>query len=290
MADWFKFYPHWLSDTDFLYAIDRLPETLTVWVSLLCEACDHKSGTLDAQDANRRLMGYARKTNISIPKINEALNLLSEIGKIDRSNPDKIRIPCWNHTQSTYCKRVGVVTKVLHRTHNVRTRAAQTDHIVSSEESRVEEKRVEENGKTYPPEARVALLYLNEKSGRGFRETAKNLDFITARLREPGVTIEGVRRMIDRQCQKWLKTNMADYLRPETLFNATKFDGYYAARELGLDSAPAQASPTVGHPFHGLDDREEWRKIFFKMHPELPANSYKFVEYYQAYEDLRDGR
>lgn len=150
MADWFKFYPHWLSDTDFLYAVDRLPETLTVWVSLLCEACDHKSGTLDAQDANRRLVGYARKTNVSIPRINEALLLLDEIGWIDRSDPLKITLRCWKDTQSTYCKRVKtptkrpIVTKVVQTTHIVRTHDTQTDHIVSPEERRGDQSRREE--------------------------------------------------------------------------------------------------------------------------------------------------
>lgn len=94
-----------------------------------------------------------------------------------------------------------------------------------------EKDRGDARGGCYPPESRVALLYLNEKSGRSFRETAKNLDFIAARLKEPGVTIEGVRLMIDRQCKRWLNTTQAEFLRPETLFNATKFDGYYAAKD-----------------------------------------------------------
>lgn len=79
--------------------------------------------------------------------------------------------------------------------------------------------------------ARPILHYLNEKAGVRYRETETNLSFIGARLAEPGVTSEGVRMMIDRQVQKWKGSDMEEYLRPETLFNATKFDGYYAARE-----------------------------------------------------------
>mgnify|MGYP002813370639 CR=1 FL=1 len=83
----------------------------------------------------------------------------------------------------------------------------------------------------HSPESRVALFFLTEKSGKRFRETETNLGFIEARLKEPEVDIEGVKTMISRQCSLWLNTNMAEYLRPETLFNKTKFDSYYAARE-----------------------------------------------------------
>lgn len=76
------------------------------------------------------------------------------------------------------------------------------------------------------------LAHLNLKSGRSFRETETNLSFISSRLKEPGITIEGVKTMIDRQCERWMSDpKMCEYLRPETLFNKTKFDSYYAAKD-----------------------------------------------------------
>jgi uncharacterized phage protein (TIGR02220 family) len=83
----------------------------------------------------------------------------------------------------------------------------------------------------YHKDSRTVLHLLNEAAGRHYRETDSNLKFISARLSEPGVDLDGMRQMISRQCKKWNGTNMADYLRPETLFNKTKFDGYYAARQ-----------------------------------------------------------
>jgi uncharacterized phage protein (TIGR02220 family) len=85
---------------------------------------------------------------------------------------------------------------------------------------------------SYHPDSRTALHWLNEKSGKHFRELDSNLKFISARLCEEGVDIEGVKLMIERQCKMWKGTNMAEYLRPETLFNKTKFDSYFSAREL----------------------------------------------------------
>jgi uncharacterized phage protein (TIGR02220 family) len=88
-----------------------------------------------------------------------------------------------------------------------------------------------EKPKCYHEHARVALHWLNEKSGKHFRETDANLARISARLNEQGVDIEGVKQMIDRQCALWKPdAKMSEYLRPETLFGKEKFDNYYAAR------------------------------------------------------------
>ena len=89
---------------------------------------------------------------------------------------------------------------------------------------------------TYSPECRVALHFLNQESGRSFREVDSNLSVIQARLAESGVTIDGVRSMITRQVKRWKGTTQEEYLRPETLFGKTKFDSYYAARELPISN------------------------------------------------------
>lgn len=108
------------------------------------------------------------------------------------------------------------------------------------EESQPEGKGMERNGSRNGKEsllvesAKELLHLLNEQSGRKFRETETNLTFIRARLAEDGVTVDGVKEMVVRQCEKWKGTEQSEYLRPETLFNKTKFDSYYAARELPI--------------------------------------------------------
>jgi uncharacterized phage protein (TIGR02220 family) len=83
----------------------------------------------------------------------------------------------------------------------------------------------------YGPDARAVLHILNEIAGRSFRETDANLKLIKMRLKEPGVEVEGIRKMIKRQLDMWRGTEFERFLRPETLFNATKFSGYYDDRE-----------------------------------------------------------
>lgn len=96
----------------------------------------------------------------------------------------------------------------------------------------------------YHKDSRTVLHYLNEQCGRHFRETDTNLGFISARLEESGVTLQGVMRMVSRQCARWKGTGQEEYLRPETLFNKTKFDGYYAAKDLPANSGQ-QKGPTL---------------------------------------------
>jgi uncharacterized phage protein (TIGR02220 family) len=68
--------------------------------------------------------------------------------------------------------------------------------------------------------------YLNEKAGKHYRHTEANKRLVMARHKE-GFSAEDMRRAIDNQCAEWLKdSHMNQYLRPITLFQASKFEGY----------------------------------------------------------------
>lgn len=67
--------------------------------------------------------------------------------------------------------------------------------------------------------------YLNMKTKKNYRNNNKEtIKHIKARLNE-NYTIEDFKKVIDNQCEKWMNTNMEDYLRPQTLFG-TKFESY----------------------------------------------------------------
>lgn len=77
-----------------------------------------------------------------------------------------------------------------------------------------------------PDEARLLLAFLNEKAGRNFRPTGANLKPIQARLRE-GYSVDDCRMVIAQRVRKWSADDkMREFLRPATLFNATKFNQY----------------------------------------------------------------
>ncbi len=75
-------------------------------------------------------------------------------------------------------------------------------------------------------QALEVLDFLNQKTGRAYRPADSNLKLIMARLKT-GATVMDCRQIIAKKTREW-KGNpmMSEYLRPETLFNASKFEQY----------------------------------------------------------------
>ena len=73
------------------------------------------------------------------------------------------------------------------------------------------------------------IEYLNKKTGKRFStKSQSSRRFIGGRLKE-GYTVEDCKGVIDTMTTQWSNDRkMRFYLRPETLFNETKFQGYYA--------------------------------------------------------------
>jgi uncharacterized phage protein (TIGR02220 family) len=85
-----------------------------------------------------------------------------------------------------------------------------------------------------PSEKNINLVkniinYLNSKTNRNYTTKAKEaVRCINARISE-GHTFDDFKKVIDIKSEKWLNTNMEDYLRPITLFG-TKFNSYINER------------------------------------------------------------
>lgn len=70
------------------------------------------------------------------------------------------------------------------------------------------------------------LAHLNVKTGRNYKPVPANVCLIAARLKE-GATPEECRLVIDAKTAEWGGSEkMSKFLRPATLFNATKFAQY----------------------------------------------------------------
>lgn len=89
----------------------------------------------------------------------------------------------------------------------------------------------------YHPEAHKVLKVVCDISGREFREVDVNLSIISSRLKEKGIVVAEVVKMLQRMGKLWRGTDMQQYLRPATLFRASKFENYYADRDLPLNGA-----------------------------------------------------
>lgn len=83
-----------------------------------------------------------------------------------------------------------------------------------------------------PDWATEVVDYLNEKTGKHFKVTSSaNTKFISARAKE-GYTADDFKKVIDTKTAEWKGTDMEQYLRPETLFSASKFEGYLNQRTI----------------------------------------------------------
>lgn len=69
------------------------------------------------------------------------------------------------------------------------------------------------------------IEYLNTVANKKFKaNTQATKSLIQARLKE--YTLQDIKYVIDNKTAEWIDTDMAKYLRPSTLFNATKFENY----------------------------------------------------------------
>lgn len=87
---------------------------------------------------------------------------------------------------------------------------------------------------TAPPETQESKLnaqadeviaYLNEKTGKHFRPVESARRILRGRFND-GFTVEDCKKVVDNKVAEWLGTEQEQYLRPSTLFQALKFDGY----------------------------------------------------------------
>lgn len=69
------------------------------------------------------------------------------------------------------------------------------------------------------------IVYLNEKTSSRYRSTESTKKLIHARMEE-GFTKEDFFTVIDNKVKTWKGTEWEKFLRPETLFCASKFQGY----------------------------------------------------------------
>jgi len=109
------------------------------------------------------------------------------------------------------------------------------DVAYTNTDTNTKDKSIGEAGASRPPsfidQASEVLDFLNEKTGRKFQartpagKPTATADLVMSRLRD-GYTVQQCRTMIARKVRKWTATDMADYLRPKTLFAKSNFENY----------------------------------------------------------------
>lgn len=119
---------------------------------------------------------------------------------------------------------------------NIRLTKMYVDHLQNCKsttykivrENNINTNNINNNNKENNKEReKIALIvkYLNLTLGTQYKATTPNtIKHITARLNE-GYTLDDFYNVIDTKYEEWNDTDMAKYLRPDTLFG-TKFENY----------------------------------------------------------------
>lgn len=82
------------------------------------------------------------------------------------------------------------------------------------------------------------VSYLNEKTGKKFKhKSTVTIRLITSRIKE-GHTVEDFKKVIDNKCKDPYFIKKPQYLRPATLFSASKFEGYLNENKKDIKHEP----------------------------------------------------
>lgn len=122
--------------------------------------------------------------------------------------------------------------------------------------------------KSAPDNRAVSVIEkLNELAGTRYRASKNSLQPIVARLNE-GFTLEELLMVVEYKCQEWKGTDMQKYLRPETLFRPSKFEGYLNAaiskapiHTKGRNCADSCSSKTSSPAFKDLSPDEQKSRL-----------------------------
>lgn len=176
----------------------------------------------DAETGEEIKQILSRKIAITVQEFDKILSTALKWGCFDREAYEKRGVLTSNgikkRARVVLEKREKMRAKYQHDKRKVSD--AETGEETGAETPQSKEKKSKVNN-IYS----AVVNYLNEKAGTKYKPTTKATQrLINARLNE-GFTEADFKTVIDKKVAEWRGTDMAKYLRPETLFG-TKFEAY----------------------------------------------------------------
>ncbi len=172
---------------------------------------------------NEQMLASLTGTNIDI--VRSAMKMFQDLGMIRILEDGTIfmpEVPRLTGKESESAERVRLFRE------REKQKALQCNNDVTKCNDNKEEQKEEEEQKTVNRNKDICdeiISYLNEKTSSKYKATKTHNGFIQARLEE-GFTKEDFFTVIDKKVKTWKGTEWEKYLRPSTLFNASKFQGY----------------------------------------------------------------
>lgn len=163
------------------------------------------------------LGSLSEQTGLTVKQVRTALGKLQETGELGKQSGNQFTVVTVCNYEK-YQQRDGEGGKPEGRPEANEGQTKGNKQEVKKEPKPVEQKTLDV--------VREVIAYLNAKANKSFKASGESTQtMIGARLKE-GHTVEDFKAAIDNQCRCWLGTDQEKYLRPSTLFLASKFDGY----------------------------------------------------------------
>src|SRR5699024_2177577 len=187
-------------------------------------------------DKTKRTDGYFYKTYTEWNEelllweyeVRKYTKILKEIGFNDTKLKKSNGSPTLHYKVNMDKLSESILNKLKNRNQTNLSNDSEVSSVSLTVDDTVDEQTVDSNKSGNPTRTpyKEIIDYLNEKTGRKYKHTAKvNQRVIKARMNE-GYTLEDFKTVIDKKSDEWNDdVKMKEYLRPETLFS-TKFDRY----------------------------------------------------------------
>lgn len=175
--------------------------------------------------------------------IKSTLNELKEFGylEVNKIFPDKSKSGRIEYEYIIYEQKQDIVKQALE---NLPLEVQGVENQGQLNKEYTITKNENTNNNIICPETEI-INYLNEKAGTHFRDVESNLKFIRARLKD--YSEADLKAVVDKKVKEWKGTTMQPYLRPETLFNATKFESYVNGLDKGKQDINKPKNTAIIH-------------------------------------------
>lgn len=202
----------------------RLPhgnDFVLIWVMLLTMAgrCNAGGMVFLTENIPFTPLMLAHELCFDEAVISEALRNFEELGMIFTNEDSFLQVEGWEeHQNAEGLEKIREQNRIRKQKQRERER-----DVLSRDQSRDghAQEREKEKDIIYAP----VIAFLNEQAGTKYKATTqKTKTCINARVAE-GFTLADFKTVIAKKCASWKGTDMARYLRPETLFGP-KFESY----------------------------------------------------------------
>lgn len=218
----------------------KSPNHLAVFVDLLLEA-NHNEGEymgvkIPRGSLTTSIKAISQRTGVTKKSVRTILNHLKATNEVALTPTTKftmISVVKWDDYQATGEPSGKQVAN---------------DGQTAGKQRATNKKLIIKEGKKNPADAssemaETVLNLFNEICSRSFKSSGPNLRCIKARLKE-GYTLEDFRIVTEDRFKDWKDSpRMKRFIKPDTLFNEDKFDGYLQSAKASLrpDSDPMEA-------------------------------------------------